>query len=103
MKAIIDGKRYNTETAIKIGSDSYGSGRDFHAWEATLYKTKNGNYFLAGSGGAMSSYGKQIGQNQWGGGSRIDPMTRTEAFEWSQEHLSPTQVEEYFGDMLEDA
>ena len=48
MKATIDSKRYDTETAILIADDRYWDG---HNWERRgknkyLYKTKKGNYFV---------------------------------------------------------
>jgi hypothetical protein len=48
MKAIIKGRRYDTETATQIASDRYFDG---HNWERRgrntyLYKTARGNYFV---------------------------------------------------------
>ena len=48
MKQVIDGKQYDTESAILIADDQYWDG---HNWERRgknkyLYKTKKGNYFL---------------------------------------------------------
>ena len=104
MKSIIEGKRYNTDTATIIGSAGYGgSRRDFEHWEADLYVTKSGRYFLAGSGGPMSQYSKSIGQNQWSGSERIDPLSVEDAFAWAQRHLSAEKVQEYFSTMIEDA
>ena len=104
MKAIIHGVRYDTEKATLIGSYSYSSSGDFNHWEATLYKTPRSNkYFLAGSGGPMSRYSQTIGQNEWSGGERIDPLTKEQAFEWAQQYLAAEEVEEHFADMIEDA
>jgi len=105
MKSIIHGVRYDTEKAHEIGSYSYGYNReDFHQWEATLYRTpQSGKYFLAGRGGPMSRYSQTIGQNEWSGGSRIDPLTKEQAFEWAQQYLKPEIIDHYFGDMVEDA
>ncbi len=38
MKAIIDGKQYDTGTADKIGSYSHGYGGDFDRIEESLYR-----------------------------------------------------------------
>lgn len=105
MKAIIHGKRYDTETAIEIGSDSYnGSRSDFSWWRASLYKTKrSGAYFLAGEGHARSHYARKLDVASWGPGEKIDPMTRNEAMAWAEQHLSPEVVEAEFGDMIEEA
>jgi hypothetical protein len=47
MKRIINGKLYNTETAIEVASDRYWDG---HNWErggrnTYLFKTRKGNFF----------------------------------------------------------
>ena len=40
MKAIIRGRRYDTETAMLVGESWSGGGKsDFRYWEAALYKT----------------------------------------------------------------
>lgn len=104
MKAIINGFRYDTEKADCIGSASHGYGGDFSRWSASLYRTKRSkNHFLAGEGGPMSRYGRNLGQNTMGSGERIDPVTREEALAWAEQHLTPETVEEWFGDDLQDA
>ncbi len=104
MKAVIDGKRYDTETAEYIaGAGSQGiSMSDFNYWEAALYKTKKGAYFVAGEGGALSPYGESYaGASHWG--ERITPKTKEEAFEWAQRFCDPDRVQAEFADMIEDA
>ncbi|MDX9897029.1 MAG: hypothetical protein RBS34_16380 [Desulfofustis sp.] len=104
MRRIIEGKRYDTDKAIAIGSASHSHPGDFNWWEATLYKTpRSGAFFLAGKGGPMSRYSRTIGQNEWSGGERIDPLTRKEALEWAEQYLDADEIEEHFGDDLEDA
>jgi hypothetical protein len=109
MKAIINGTRYDTNKAITIGTfDNIGAGAssctDFQYWEATLYVTpKSKKYFLAGEGGPMSQFSPPIDQNSWSGGSKVIPLPRTEAFEWAQRYLDTDTVEEFFGDLIQDA
>jgi hypothetical protein len=104
MKKIIEGKRYNTETAEKIHAwDNGHYGGDFKACEETLYKTKNGSYFIHGSGGPMSPYAKPVGNNAVGYGSDIIPMSKEEAFEWLTGHDGEEAAEEEFPDMIQDA
>lgn len=74
MKAIINGKRYNTETATEVASDGYGLPNDFRSWEEVLYLTPRGNWFLWGKGGPMTKYRQDTG-NGWTGGSRIIPLS----------------------------
>lgn len=105
MKTIINGVRYDTTKANVIGTHYHGTNtRDFEQWEATLYVTpQSGRYFLAGEGGPMTHYARHSGPNSWGGGSRIDPLTKDQAFEWAQRYLEPDDVDKYFHDMIEDA
>ena len=104
MKAIINGFRYNTEKADLIGNYDNGlSCSDFSNWHAGLYVTsRSKNYFLAGAGGAMTSYSRPAG-NMFSGGSKIIPLTKEDAFEWAERYLSAEIVEEHFPDMIKDA
>jgi hypothetical protein len=104
MKAIINGFRYDTDKAQEIGRHSYGYGNDFSAWSARLYVTKTARrYFLAGSGGPMSRYGRSTGQNETSGGDRIDPMTKEEALAWAEQYLDSDEIEAGFTEDIQDA
>jgi hypothetical protein len=109
MKKIIDGFRYDTEKAVKIGYyDNQGSGasstRDFQYWEAALYKTpRAGNYFLAGYGGPMTRYARAAGQNEWSGGEDLTPLSREDAFAWAEKYLPVEAVEAEFSDLIKEA
>jgi len=67
-----------------------------------LYRTKSGNYFLAGTGGPLTPYAESNGESSWGS-SRIIPLSKEEAFEWAQQHLSTDEVLKEFPDMIEEA
>lgn len=86
MKKIINGKVYNTDTAQLIAdwANSYAS-NDFHYCEESLHRTKFGQYFIAGFGGAMTSYQTSAGSNSWGGGSEIRLLSEVEALQWCEE------------------
>lgn len=105
MKAIIDGKRYDTEKATQIGNASSNVGRnDFGWWSESLYKTpRSGAFFLAGEGHACSHYAKNLGGGSWGPGSRITPFTATKAREWAEHHQMVDVLEEHFADAIQDA
>ena len=92
MKKVIDGLVYNTETAEEIASYSYLGNSDFRHVDETLYKTKKGKYFLAGSGGPMSKYAVPVGNSGYGGGEGIIPLTVEEAREWCEKHDIDTDV-----------
>lgn len=109
MKKILDGKRFDTKKANKLAEwDNLGHGADsmsdFHYCEMSLYQTpRSKQFFLSGSGGPMSRFAQSAGQNSWTGGSDIIPLTKEQAFEWAQEHLGAEEVDDLFGDMIEDA
>lgn len=103
MKKIIGGKLYNTETADPIGS--YWNGHtqgDFHYEELTLYKTKKGNFFVAGESGPLGCFARSAG-NGTSGGEGLFALTREEALEWAERHLDPEDYEEHFSDLIEEA
>jgi hypothetical protein len=97
MKKIINGKRYDTATAKKIGDASHGSNRDFRYWYEALYQKKTGEFFLYGEGGPSSKYSRSTGQNEWSGGEEINPLTLAEAQEWGEKYLDADEYEEVFG------
>lgn len=104
MKKVINAKVYNTETAIKI--DDYSNGYysfDFNYYSETLFKTKKGNYFLYGSGNALSKYSCSVGNNGRGGSSDIIALTESEAMEWMEEYGDPDIMEIEFKDSLQEA
>lgn len=103
MKKIIDGKLYDTETAKEIGEYSYGAINDFRYFSETLYKTKNGNYFMYGEGGALSQYA-EVSEFGKCGGCAIVPYTEEEAQKWAEDYLDVDEYLKIFGaDSIEEA
>ena len=70
-----DGKRhvYDTKTATEIGTRSFGEYGDPAGYEETLYRTRQGLYFVAGKGGDQSPYAA---------GEDVRPFTEDEATAW---------------------
>ena len=101
MKKIINGKRYDTETAMFCGSDSYSNRMELSWWEETLYQKKTGEFFLYGEGGPMSRYAETTGQNSWSGGERLMPLSLSTAQKWAEEHLTADEYEKIFGEVEE--
>lgn len=97
MKKIINGKRYDTDTAKKLASDWYSNRTDFHYWEETLYRKNTGEYFLHGEGGPASKYAQSVGQNSWSGGEKIIPLSVENARKWAEDHLDGDEYEKIFG------
>lgn len=102
MKKIINGKRYDTETAEEMGwwNNSYPR-NDFNFCEEILFKKRTGEFFLYGSGGAMSPYNSRSG-NSWGWGEAIRPLTVEQAQKWAEEKLEADEYENIFGEVAED-
>ena len=96
MRKIIGGKKYDTETATCVGSDSYSYPGDFGYWEECLYRKNNGEFFLHGEGGPMTKYAVDISTNETSGSSRITPMSIEEAKEWAEKryrsHLNVSKL-----------
>ena len=98
MKKIINGKRYDTDTAIRVAEwENIPYVTDFSYYCEELYKKRTGEYFLHGEGNAASKYSKSVGNNTWAGSSAIIPLTYDAAREWAEEHLDADEYESEFG------
>lgn len=101
MRKIINGKKYDTDTATEVGNWDNGAGlRDFRYCEETLYRKRTGEYFIYGYGHAMSRYAERCG-DMWGAGSAIIPLTYDAARQWAEEHLDAEEYEKEFGEVSE--
>jgi hypothetical protein len=105
MKAIIDGKRYDTETATEICDVSpRGFYRgDFRYEDTQLYRTPRGNWFLAGEGGPMSRWARSVGLNGYSSGRGLRPLDADEARALLEQHRRTDDIEQYFASEIEDA
>lgn len=102
MKKIINGKKYDTDTARMVGEwENMYDVRDFHYFSESLYRKRTGEYFLYGEGGPMTQYAETIGQNQWSGGEAITPLDYDRAREWAEKHLDADVYESEFGEVSE--
>ena len=92
---------YDTETAYKIQEWNNGMyGNDFRICEETLYKKKTEEYFIYGSGGALSKYSIAYGNGSTGS-SDIIPLTEDEAKNWMETKGDPDAYLEEFGEVPE--
>ena len=104
MKRIIDGKKYNTETAECVAEwSNHYYPNDFHYCQESLYKTQKGAWFVAGHGGALSKYSEPVGNNARGGGEGLEPLTPGEARQWLEDKGFTEELEEHFADSIEEA
>lgn len=101
MRKIIDGKRYDTTTAVEIcdvsGSGGHLSRTDFKWEDTTLYRTPRGRFFVAGEGGPMSRWVVSCGNNSWTGGSGLMAIDECEARELVERFGSAETYEQTFG------
>ena len=101
MKRIIDGRKYDTETATFVAScDNGRSIGDFEYVGHWLYRKRTGEYFLRSEGGANTRYAVQDGTG-WAGGSVIEPMRYDDARAWAEEHMGADEYEAEFGEVPE--
>lgn len=102
MKKIIEGKKYDTETAKCIGEWwNNNDVRNFSHVEETLYQKRTGEFFIFGVGGPSSKYARSEGQNSWTGGEKIIPVSYPRAKAWAEEKLTVEEFERAFGEVSE--
>lgn len=87
MKIIKNGKTYNTDTATCLGTYCNG-GQSVNYYGETLYRKRNGEYFLSREGGANTPLAQPCGPNEWTGGVQVDPLSEEEAMRWAEEHMA---------------
>lgn len=97
MKKIINGKRYDTDTAEAVAYWDSEVGKSSFLWyEETLYQKRGGEFFLHGYGHAASPYAQSDGEGGSDPGEKITPLTYDEAREWAETHLDADRYEELF-------
>lgn len=100
MKAIINGRLYNTETALLLGRCiSAQAGVLQSCWEE-FYRKKNGEYFVYGEGGPFSKYGHFF-DGEWHEGGAITVLSEAEAREWAEQNLDADGYISIFGEVEE--
>ena len=97
MRKIINGRRYDTDTARFVGYAGYSYPGDLSFWLERLYRKKTGEFFLHCVGGPMSKYARRIGPDEWSGGEEIRPLSLKEAREWGEENLDADEYKQAFG------
>lgn len=104
MKKIINQKLYDTKTAQEIHSEWNGLSSSDHNYSSEeLYRTRKGEYFLYGDGGAHSKYGESVGNNSLEPGSAIIPLSDEEAFDWLESVDAVLAIEKYFSEYVTEA
>lgn len=95
MQKIINGKKYDTQTAVACGT--YVEPILFTKCEAfiTLYRKANGEYFLHEYWREMH-FIVEVRRD-----ARIKPLTEERAKKWAEKHLSVYEYENAFGSVSE--
>lgn len=102
MKKIINGKIYDTKTAVNLGNwENFWDSRDIDYVKETLFRKRTNEFFLHGEGGARSCYAT-IDTDRMIGGEAILPMSYEAARKWAEDHLSTEGYEAIFGAIEED-
>lgn len=101
MKKIINGRKYDTDTAELVAEWDNGDYSDFGFICEGLYRKRTGEYFLYGRGGAQTRYAESHGATSWGGGRKIEPLSEPEARKWAEEHCDADTYEQIFGEVEE--
>ena len=97
MKKIINGRRYDTDTAEFIGKwENIYNSADLQYECEELYRKKTGEFFMYGEGGPASSFAVQTGTTSWSGSCKITPITEDEAKKWVEENLDGDTYENLF-------
>jgi hypothetical protein len=102
MKKIINGKRYDTDTAKVIAEHEEGYVGDLEYYRETLHRKRSGEYFLHGFGHAASRYAENLGEGRWGAGECITPLSYDEARKWAENALDADAYEAEFGVVEDD-
>ena len=97
MKKIIDGKRYDTDTAAEIARHFTSNKSESNWADERLFRTKRGNWFLFGEGYADSRWCTVARDGMRGpGGWDIQPIAEEEALAWLERHGETDLIEQYF-------
>jgi len=104
MKKIVDRKLYDSDKSEFIADwDNGYYSNDFERCEESLYKTKNGSWFIVGAGGPMSRYATSCG-NTWSSGSDLIPLTQDAAYQWLEDkEIDSELIKEYFPNYIKEA
>ena len=104
MNKVINGKRYDTDTAREVGSwENMDDAGNFDYLSETLYRKRTGEFFLHCEGGARTPYAS-FSEDGWArDGEVLRPLGYVEARKWASERLSADECEAVFPSIPEDA
>lgn len=83
-KKVIDGRRYDTDTAREVGKSTYID--EAHRWIETLYRKNTGEYFLH----RWIGNGEKVFE-EW-----LIPVTIGAAQDWAKDNLTAEEYKQLF-------
>lgn len=93
MKRKFNGKVYDIDKAKSCGSNKVDNSDEYEE----LYRKRNGEFFLYGSGGPNSRYAV-FSNGEWKSGCAIHPITYKAACDWALKNLSKEEYNRVFGE-----
>lgn len=102
MKKIINGKKYDTETARMVGCFVWGKNKeDVNYSVEILFCKKTGEYFLYEEDNIIPEYYISGRKNLMSCGKTLTPYSWERAQKWAMENLDGDDYEEEFGEVEE--
>ena len=100
-KAVRNGKLYDTDTAELLGTytSPYLPNDGFY-YKESLYRKKNGEFFVSGEGGSLTKYA-QCFVNGRGYGYSIFLLSEDVAKHWVEQYLDADDYIDIFGEVQE--
>lgn len=95
MRKIINGKKCDTDTAIKLGYYTRDVSEP-NGYAETLYRTKSGTFFIHGAGNKMSPYAGLSDSGELICGEQIRLISDDYAANWAKAHLSSDEYSNIF-------
>lgn len=100
MKKVINGKKYDTDTACEVDSYYEGNYGEFFSFYETLYQKKTKEFFLECAGGPMSKYSEDF-NGDLSGTHFLKPLSDADAKKWVEKHCGADIYEKLFGEVEE--
>lgn len=101
MRKIINGKKYDTDTASLICDYENTCNRtDFYWYSEELYQKKTGEFFIFGEGGPASPY-SESGRGWACGSKKITPISECDAQKFVEKNGSVEVYEKLWGEVEE--
>ena len=100
VKKKINHKVYDTKKAELIYEYENGYEVSNFQWMAeSLYRSKKGDWFLAGEGGPSTKY-RKISDDGYTYGDGLEPISAVTALEWLKQFGDTETIERYFADNI---